>query len=526
MPPSIRKLQAGLTFHRQGALAEAEQCYLAVIEADPTHGEAFKLLSLIAFDRGDYEQATSYVHAALAREPGAGQYLHLLGRIQFAQDDLDAAAVSLSQALTSDVPERAQALLDLAQCHARRKAWPESLAVARRLLAEQPDHVVAERVAGFACFSLARDAEALAYFDRVLARDPERAGVWHASSVSLSRMGDALSAYPRAVRACELAPENAEYAYQRRLAAGKAVPDWHFNMLNDTDREVAFATAIANQVKPEHLVLDIGSGTGLLAMLAARGVGAAGGARRVVTCEANPVIAKAAAEVVASNGFAQRVSVISKASSDLQVGVDLPERADVLICEVFSVQVISEGVLPTVEDAKARLLKPDALIIPARATACGALVAGDSLARQVRVGWVQGLDLSSFNAFTPPLLYLAPGQALEWLSEAVELLSFDLARGHGFPAQKQVLEVPVSSSGLCQGVVQWLRLELAPGVHFDNRPNAESEAANRHWAPVFYPFARPVPLQAGQTVTLRASHNRVGMHVELVSLGKADLNQS
>ncbi len=391
------------------------------------------------------------------------------------------------------------------------------LAAAQAALAEAPNDVVGHRIAGHACFWLGYDAEGLTHFEPVLQSEPNLAPVWHMTSVMLYRSGNAVSAYQRALRACQLAPGNVEYAHQRRVAATAAVPSWHFNMLNDTARNAAFAAAIAACIRPEQLVLEIGTGSGLLAMLAARA-----GAAHVVTCEANPLLAQVATELVAQNGFADSVRVIAKPSTELALGTDLPQRADILLCEIFSVQVITEGVLPSLEDAKARLLKPGAIVVPSRAAARGVLVASDTLARTVRVGEVHGLDLSALNEFQPVLQYLPLGHELELLSAPVDLLAFDLVGAQQFPGEKRVLEVPVIASGVCQGVLQWLYLELTPGLTFENDPRNAAPGSSQHWAPVFYPFPEPVALEVGQRVSLRVSHNRVGMRVEFAGVSPVD----
>ena len=61
---------------------------------------------------------------------------------------------------------------------------------------------------------------------------------------------------------------------------------WHFPMLNDRRRNLAFEKAIIKHLEREDCttVLDIGTGTGLLALMAARA-----GAERVYACEANEV---------------------------------------------------------------------------------------------------------------------------------------------------------------------------------------------------------------------------------------------
>jgi len=510
------RLAAGITLHRRGNLEEAERQYLGALALEPNHGEALKLLALIAIDRSDLARAAELAEAALATQPGAGEYLHLLGRIKLFQGELPFARRCLTSAVDSAAPELGQALLDLSACLAKLKIWPESLAAARRAIEVEPHDDSAFRLAGHAYFALERHEEAVSHFERVLERDPAQHALWHKVSLSLLRLGRPIEAYARSVKACILAPENVDYDFQRRSVAAAAVPDWHFNMVNDEPRNAAFSAAIAREVKPGQRVLEIGTGSGLLAMLAARGEDGAARASHVVTCEANPLLAQTATAIVAANGLSGSVTVVPKPSSELLVGDDLPALADVLICEIFSVQVLAEGVLPTLEDAKARLLAPGATVIPRAAVAQAALVSGADLSRRTRVDIVHGYDLSPLNEYTPTVQYLSSEQVLTLLSAPVELFRFDLAHSAHFPAEKRQVQLVATANGVCQGVVQWLRLELCAGVDFENRPGTAEAASSRHWQPVFYPFAKPVSVVAGRTLTLRASHNRVGMHVVLV----------
>src|SRR5205085_7723988 len=88
------------------------------------------------------------------------------------------------------------------------------------------------------------------------------------------------------------------------------VPRWHFEMLNDRERNDAFDAAISRVVRPGDLVLDIGTCAGLLALLAARY-----GAERVVSCEGVEQVADVAEQVAARNGFGDRISIVRKWST-------------------------------------------------------------------------------------------------------------------------------------------------------------------------------------------------------------------
>ena len=78
-------------------------------------------------------------------------------------------------------------------------------------------------------------------------------------------------------------------------------------------------------------------------------------------------LAAVARKVIARNGYADIIRVISEKSTQLKIGVDLLEPADLLIAEVFDNGLLGEHFLPALLHAKRNLLKDEAVIIPAAA---------------------------------------------------------------------------------------------------------------------------------------------------------------
>jgi len=104
-------------------------------------------------------------------------------------------------------------------------------------------------------------------------------------------------------RALALEPGDGEARALATDLLSDGVHTWHFSIVRDHPRNKAYEDALRRAIFPGCTVLEIGTGTGLLAMMAARA-----GAAKVITCEADPAIATAARENVAINGFADRVT--------------------------------------------------------------------------------------------------------------------------------------------------------------------------------------------------------------------------
>lgn len=304
--------------------------------------------------------------------------------------------------------------------------------------------------------------------------------------------------YPLAMQARAQEPDDVEVAARTQQLVGQSVPRWHFNMLRDEARNAAFDAAIRRAVTRGTHVLDIGAGSGLLSMMAARA-----GAGRVVACEENPAIAGMAAQIVAANGYADRIRVVTGNSTELDLESDLEGRADVIVSEIVSNNLLAEGVLKTLADAATRLLAPGGQMIPAGGDVMIAL-ASWTAADETRMTEVAGFDLDGFNALAQVPRNVAIGDAtLVLQSEAAALLSFDFT---GTPAREphRASVTLTTGAGPLGGIVQWIRLQLdAEGV-YENRPGPEAAS---HWGAQFYPFAEPLDLAPGTPVEVAGVHD-------------------
>jgi type II protein arginine methyltransferase len=328
-----------------------------------------------------------------------------------------------------------------------------------------------------------------------------RPGLMLALARALLAKNDALLARDLAARALALAPSDPQAVALATEIMNAGVHDFHFNIVRDEIRNVTYDAALRAAIRPGMRVLDIGAGTGLLALMAARA-----GAAQVITCEMNLAVAEAARQVVSANGFADRVKVVAKHSSDLDVGADLGGPADLLVSEIVSNDLLGEGALPAHEQAVRRLLRPGAIIIPARGKVRAALADSAKWRSRMMAG-CSGFDLSPFNALQPRRIPLGMGDSGTTLkSEAVDLLAFDFQSGGPFPEGKSRVEIKAGAGG-ANGIVQWIRLEMDDRYAYENRPRPGS-GARSCWAAQFYPFPQAMVVAAGDSVAIHCSHDR------------------
>lgn len=298
------------------------------------------------------------------------------------------------------------------------------------------------------------------------------------------------------------------------------VPRWHFPMLADTARNSAYAEAIAAKVRPGDVVLDIGCGAGLTAMLAARA-----GAKHVYTCEQQPLIAQAALKVIEKNGLSDRITVIPKLSHNLVIGVDIPEPADVVISEIVDTVLLGEGALATLTHAMSALAKPDARAVPERGTLFAQLVESDQLLDLWQPLEAEGFDLSGFHhlasvAQITPNDFAACG--LRPLGPATDLFQFDFTKPNVRPA-RTTEALNCSGCGTIHAVFVSFEMELAPDIIVTNGLQSSG-----HWGRTAFLLDHPRSALAGDRVKVTAQHDsaQLSLSVHAPVSGTDDATQA
>lgn len=269
-----------------------------------------------------------------------------------------------------------------------------------------------------------------------------------------------------------------------------ALLEYHASLLADADRVDRYREAIQAVVRPGDVVVDIGTGTGLLAYLACQA-----GAARVFAIEEGPIV-DLARELAAVNRFADRVEFFN----DLSYRVELPERADVLITETLWNFGVGEGMVGFVADARERLLKPGARVIPAAVEMHVAPVQAHKLYAQLhdRPPDRHGIDLAPIRRYQVNNVHMPHLDTEGFLSQPALLHSTQLD-ATATPDLEAAVSFAAVDHGVLHGICGWFRAQLAPGVVLHNEPPSTTSS----WAHAFFPMQNPVAVRPDDEVAIR-----------------------
>lgn len=309
---------------------------------------------------------------------------------------------------------------------------------------------------------------------------------------------DALAMGEAAVAA---APDSLAIATEVRGVLSKGVQDFHRSMLLDRTRNRAYARAIERMVRPGMNVLEIGTGGGLLAMLAAR-AGA-----RVVTCEGNPMIAAAAREIIRRNGLSDRINVVAKLSTELRIPEDLPEPADLVIHEIFGAQLFDEGVTESLKDARERLLKPGAPSLPPGASLRCALLRQRREPKARDFSDIEGFDMSAFEFLTSQRRWLNEARLNDFdiRSEPRSGLHMNYDSPPPFGPASETVTL-TSQGGRIDAIVQWIEIDLG-GERLENN-HWRADGASSWGAPVLR-LREPIHTNPGDLIDVTFRHRQM-----------------
>lgn len=269
-------------------------------------------------------------------------------------------------------------------------------------------------------------------------------------------------------------------------------------MIADRIRMQAHIDALRSLVKPQTVVVDLGTGTGIFALIACRL-----GARRVYAIESSSWI-QLARELAKENRILDRIEFIQESSA----AASLPERADVMISDLRGVLPLFGRHLPSVIDARKRFLKPGGHLIPERDHLLMAAVETLEDHQHVVEPWCsKPLDLSLEAARKMAVHEPSRGRfdAARLLSEPRRWITLDYATLEG-PNVCSKPRSKIMRTGTAHGLAIWFESELTKDITMTTAPDEPKLI----YGGVFFPLAEPIDVRSGDELSVAIEARLVG----------------
>lgn len=266
------------------------------------------------------------------------------------------------------------------------------------------------------------------------------------------------------------------------------VLDEHRELLADAIRIRAYEAALKEAVKPDDVVLDLGAGTGILGLLAARG-----GARRVYAVDDGGML-QLARDIARANHVGDRITHIHGSSTQ----IDLPEKADVVVADQIGPFGFEAGIVRCFSDARARLLKRGGLTVPSTLDLVVAPVTASDVWERIEF-WRSspaGFDLTPTHLVAMNTGYCVQLKAPQLLGPPSTLARLDLAVDVP-PLVQADTTLTMDRPGLLHGIGGWFSAQLSPHVSMTSSPLVADRIQRSN---VVFPIGTPVALPKGARV--------------------------
>ncbi|MFE9423867.1 methyltransferase domain-containing protein [Kitasatospora sp. NPDC006697] len=299
------------------------------------------------------------------------------------------------------------------------------------------------------------------------------------------------------------------------LPASEQLLDWsdefHDLMLGDQLRMNAYRAAVTEAVRPGDTVLDLGTGTGILARWALEA-----GAARVYGIDLNKSILDSAVQRLTAAGLGERFVPLHGLSFDLE----LPGRVDLVISEILGNLADNENAPAILGDARQRFLRPGGSMLPSRVEsylvpvaaerAHGLLCegrpadaggAGEFAALLARRGSRSAFDLY-YDTILPLSGYLAAPRLLR---------AFDLTAAPEPSDYRVPLVYACRRPGRFTGFKGYFTATLSDTVALDISGDAIGQrTTSDSWKHCYLPIETPVPVEPGDRIAVTFSRLSTG----------------
>lgn len=283
------------------------------------------------------------------------------------------------------------------------------------------------------------------------------------------------------------------------------------NMLQDHVRTEAYQRAFLNNSIDftDKVVLDVGTGTGILAFFAMQA-----GAKRVYAIEAS-ASAEIAQALATANGYEKDKVIIIRGKVEEIPDSMIPEKVDIIISEPIGFLLVHERMLESYAAARQRFLKPGGLMMPTTGSIILAPITDDTLYKEqlnkiafwtndnfFGINLTPALPAAQMEYFSQPVVGYFPSTAIISPHRTKHTIDFSVVE----PAEMHKFDVDfkfkIDTTAIMHGIGGWFDINFLGSVETVILSTAP-DSPGTHWYQCRLLFKDPIAVNKGQTVSGR-----------------------
>lgn len=235
--------------------------------------------------------------------------------------------------------------------------------------------------------------------------------------------------------------------------------EFHKTMLTDSQRMDAFHKAIFEKINPGDVVVDLGTGTGILAKWALQA-----GAKRVYGIDYNKDILAIAEKDLLEFGD-QFIPILGNS-----LNITIPERVDVIISETIGNFGDNENCIEYLKDAKKRFLKEGGTLIPENITQFAVLVDVPKVQENIKNTEV----LNYYETIIPEI---------DYCSKKIKINEFQFNEDENIEYEKEVV-FNINNKTSITGMKGWFTAKLSDNIYLDTEFVKQDSSWNHFYIPI------------------------------------------